>query len=163
MSLNEEQEHSVEVAAPVSVCFTTITQFERYPAWFTGIVGARVVSRYPSGVGHQIEFKMSMPLKTIRYVLEYTYEEPERLSWKAVDGDVEAIEGTYVFEPLDASITRATCRQAIALGFWVPGPIRAMLERTALRQSVEEFKTAAETAARAAAAPAKTKPKRRKK
>ncbi len=162
MSLSGEQEYSVEVAASPVVCFTTITQFEQYPAWFTGIVAARVVSRYPSGVGQQIEFKMSIPLKTIRYVLEYSYEEPQRLRWKAVDGDVEAIEGNYVFEPLDASLTRATCRQAIALGFWVPGPIRALLERTALQQSVEEFKIAAETAARAAAAPAKTKSKRKK-
>lgn len=160
MNVSGEQEYSLEVTAPVAVCFHTITQFERYPSWFTGINSARIVSRYPSGVGHQIEFKISIPLKTIRYVLEYTYEEPERLQWKSVDGDVEAIAGSYLFEPVDTSITRVTCRQAIDLGFWVPGPIRMLLERTALQQSVHEFKTAAEHAATAAQPKVKRKSKK---
>jgi hypothetical protein len=64
-----------------------------------------------------------------------------------VDGDIEAIEGSYVFEKLGPGLSRATCRQAVSLGFWVPGPLRSMMERHALRQSVLEFKAAAEEAA----------------
>lgn len=159
MSISGEQEYTVEVAAPVAVCFNTITQFEHYPSWFSGITSANIVARYPDGSGRQIEFKISIPLKTIRYVLEYTYDEPERLQWKSVDGDVEAINGNYLFEPIDPALTRVTCRQAITLGFWVPGPIRALLERTALQQSVEEFKVVAEKAALTAPKKGKRKPK----
>ena len=64
--------------------------------------------------------------------------------WKSCDGDVESVEGSYTLEKVGAKKTKVTCRQKIVLGFWVPGPIRSLIERTALKQSVLEFKGAAE-------------------
>jgi hypothetical protein len=75
------------------------------------------------------------------------YDKPTQLTWKSVDGDIEAIEGSYHFEKLGSARTRATCRQAVSFGFWVPGPLRSLMERQALKQAVLEFKAAAEKAA----------------
>lgn len=151
MALRGAQEYTTEVAAPPRVCFETITDFERYPEWFSAIDHARVLARDRSGRGREVEFHVDLRLKRIRYVLAYEYEEPYRLAWTSVDGDIESIEGTYLFQPVDRTTTRATCRQAVAIGFWVPGPIRKIMEGTALRQSVLEFQAAAEAAARSAA------------
>ncbi len=129
------------------LCFQTITTFERYPEWFSGIQHAAILSHDEHGLGKQVEFAIDMMLKRVRYVLEYEYERPHRLTWRSIDGDIESIKGSYDFEKVAASRTRVTCRQAISVGFWVPGPIRKMLEQSALRQSVLDFKTAAETAA----------------
>jgi ribosome-associated toxin RatA of RatAB toxin-antitoxin module len=148
MSVSGKQEASVEIAASVEQCFATITDFERYPEWFSPIETCRVLERYPNGLAKQVECVLDMKLKMVRYVLEYCYERPTRLTWKAVDGDVEAVEGEYRLEKLAPRLTRATCRQAVTIGFWIPGPIRRLIERQALEQSVLEFKAAAEAAPR---------------
>ncbi|MBI3783094.1 MAG: SRPBCC family protein [Deltaproteobacteria bacterium] len=151
MSVSGEQEFSVEIAASQQRCFATIIDFERYPEWFSSIQEAVVLSRYEDGLGREVEFRINMTLKTIRYVLEYSYEKPSRLWWRSIDGDVDSIEGNYVLQKIDAKRTQVTCRQAVAVGFWVPGPIRKLLEQTALRQSVLDFKAAAEAAQATAA------------
>jgi ribosome-associated toxin RatA of RatAB toxin-antitoxin module len=148
MAVSGAQEFSTEVQASVPVCFATITDFDKYPQWFSSIEHADVLDRYGDGLGKVVEFRIDMRLKSIRYVLEYAYEEPAALSWRSIDGDIDAIEGTYRFEKLAAARSLVTCRQAVSIGFWVPGPIRKMLEAQALRQSVLEFKTAAEAAAK---------------
>jgi len=147
MSVSGEQEFATEVAASVAHCFATITAFEQYPQWFSGIERAAVLERHADGYGKRVDFSINLTIRSIRYVLAYQYEKPTRLTWRSVDGDVESVEGSYRFEKLAPQRTRVTCRQAISLGFWIPGPIRRLLERNALEQSVREFKAAAEAAA----------------
>jgi ribosome-associated toxin RatA of RatAB toxin-antitoxin module len=156
MAEMEQQEFTTEVAASVQQCFTTITDFDVYPKWFSTVEKTRVLERYPNGLAKRVELHVDMKLKTIRYVLEYDYDKPTGLTWKMVDGDLEAIEGAYVFEKLGPKRTRITCRQGVAMGFWVPGPLRAIIERQALKQSVLEFKAAAEGAAKKVASKRRT-------
>ena len=134
------QEFSVEIAASPLDCFTTILDFESYPRWSSPIEHVVVIERDPHGIGRIVEFSIDVRFKSIRYVLSYTYRKPSELIWHSVDGDVESIEGVYTFEKLAGNRTLTTCRQAVSLGFWVPGPVRKLMERTALRQSVIEFK-----------------------
>jgi ribosome-associated toxin RatA of RatAB toxin-antitoxin module len=140
MSLQGAQEFSTQVTASLRDCFAAITDFDAYPRWSSSVQQIRVLNRYPDGLARRVEFRISIAIKTLRYVLEYQYEPPNHLTWRAVEGDIEAIEGAYEFEKVRAKQTRVTCRQAVSIGFWVPGPIRAMLERSAVQQSVLEFK-----------------------
>ena len=144
MSLDAAQEVSVEVAAPQLDCFTAIVDFEHYPEWSGQVTRTRVLEYDAAGVGRVVEFFVDAKVKTIRYVLEYTYRKPSQLAWHSIDGDVESIEGIYRFRKLGPNRTEATCRQEISLGFWLPGPLRRLAERTALAQSVAEFKDYAE-------------------
>src|SRR5258708_36283102 len=100
MSFSAEQEFTTEVAASVDQCFATVTEFERYPEWFSPIEKTTVLARHRNGLAKQVEIRINMRVKTIRYVLEYEYRQPAELTWKAVDGDIESIEGAYVFEKL---------------------------------------------------------------
>jgi ribosome-associated toxin RatA of RatAB toxin-antitoxin module len=143
MALNE-QEFSTEVRASVAQCFAVITDFGSYPRWYSSIQRIDVLAQYPNGLARRVEYHVDMKLKTVRYVLEYTYKKPTLLSWKSVEGDIEMIQGSYRFEKLAASLTRATCRQGVSLGFWLPGPLRSWIEGQALERSVLEFKAAAE-------------------
>jgi ribosome-associated toxin RatA of RatAB toxin-antitoxin module len=144
----KQQEFSTEVHASVARCFATITDFEQYPKWFTTIQQTKILDRHPNGLAKRVEYFIDMKVKTVRYVLQYEYDKPTHLTWKSVAGDIEAIEGSYRFEKLGPALSRVTCRQAIALGFWVPGLLLSLMEREALQQSVLEFKAAAENAAR---------------
>jgi ribosome-associated toxin RatA of RatAB toxin-antitoxin module len=149
MSEAQEQVFTTDVSASVPHCFATITDFEAYPSWFAAVEQTEVIARHRGGLAKRVVFHVDMVVKTVRYVLEYEYEKPKRLWWKAVAGDVQRIEGSYCFEPLGPARTRATCRQTVAFGFWIPGPIRGAVERQALKQSVLEFKAAAERAGKA--------------
>jgi ribosome-associated toxin RatA of RatAB toxin-antitoxin module len=134
------QEVSVEIAATPAQCFEVLLDFERYPDWSSAVSKARILERDTDGVGRIVEFHVDAKVKTIRYVLEYKHKKPGSLTWKAIDGDVEAVEGFYKLRKLGTDRTEATCRQEITLGFWLPGPLRRLAERTALVQSVNEFR-----------------------
>jgi uncharacterized membrane protein len=138
------QSFSTTIDAPADLCYSAIADFEAYPSWSSPIQRVAVLDRYPDGFARRVEFFIDMKLKTVRYVLEYTWVPPHRLTWKYVDGDLQDIEGSYVFEPAGSHSTTATCSQTVSLGFWVPALIRRPLEQNALRQSVLEFKAEAE-------------------
>jgi len=149
MSVAGVQEYTTEVAATPAECFDAIMDFEAYPKWSSAVKYARVVERDQKGYGRIVEFRIDLPLKTIRYVLEYTHKKPSELRWRSVDGDIESIEGHYSFKKSGPKGARVTCQQSIRIGFWLPGPLRNLLERTALRDSVEEFKAEVERRKRA--------------
>jgi hypothetical protein len=123
-------------------CFAVLTDFEHYPDWSKPVMECRVIERHPDGLAKQVSFAVDM-VKTVRYVLEYAYDRPRGATWHLVEGDLKSIRGEYRFEP-EGDGTKATCSQAVDVGFWVPGPIRRTLEMKALRDSVEEFKRAVE-------------------
>jgi uncharacterized membrane protein len=144
-----QQSFTTIIEAPLALCYAAIGDFETYPAWSSPITSITVLDRHPDGQARRVEFVVDMKLRTVRYVLEYTWHPPDRLTWKMVEGDLADIEGSYVFEADGPEHTTATCSQAISLGFWVPGLILRPLEQTALRQSVLEFKAEAERLASA--------------
>jgi uncharacterized membrane protein len=138
------QSYSTAVARTVDECFAVLTDFESYPQWSSVIRKCRILERHPDGLAKRVEFILDMTIKTIRYVLEYSWDRPHGATWRLVEGDVKDVEGSYRFDDSPAGVT-ATCTQAVDLGFWVPGFIRSLAEAKALRDSVEEFKRAVET------------------
>ena len=140
MSEDANQEVKVEIGASQADCFAAILDFERYPEWSSAVSRARIIERDAAGIGKVVEFHIDAKVKTIRYVLEYKHKKPNQLTWRSIDGDIELVEGAYRFRKLGADRTEAACHQQITLGFWLPGPLRRLAERTALAQSVNEFK-----------------------
>ena len=140
------QSYSTAVAGTIEECFAVLTDFDAYPQWSSPIKACRVLERHPDGLAKRVEFTLDMTIKTIRYVLEYTYDPPHGATWRLLEGDVKDVTGSYRFDETASGIT-ATCTQSVDLGFWVPGFIRSLAEAKALRDSVEEFKHAVETRA----------------
>lgn len=138
------QSFTTDIDATPGECFEAIVDFAEYPNWSSVITRAAVVEHHPDGLPHRVEFELDMTIRTVRYVLDYDYAPPARLTWKYVEGDVEDVQGAYAFESLPKGRTRATCEQAVSLGFWVPGPIRRIAEQKALKDSVLEFKAEVE-------------------
>lgn len=146
----EKQSHTEVVEAPIEICFDTIVDFARYPDWFRAISTADVVKSDPTAGLWTVRYGLDMMVKTIRYTLSYSGKRPSALTWTLVDGDVKAVEGAYEFVELEPGLTEATCRQAVDVGFWIPGPLRRTFEKSAVADSVREFKAAAEAEARRA-------------
>jgi Polyketide cyclase / dehydrase and lipid transport len=147
------QTHSTLVAGSLDDCFAVLTDFAAYPAWSGPVTECRVLDRHPDGLPRRVAFALDFTLKTIRYILEYTYEPPHRARWRLVEGDVTDVQGSYEFRVRDGAV-EATCTQEIDIGFWIPGPLRRTFEAKALRDSVEDFRKAVET--RRAAGPTRS-------
>ncbi len=138
------QTYSTTVAGSIDDCFAVLVDFPDYVRWSSPITTCRVLEQYPDGLPKRVEFGLDMTIKTIRYVLEYTYDRPNGATWRLVEGDLKDVEGSYRFTTNADGATTATCTQAIDLGFWVPGFIRSTFEKKALHDSVEEFRRAVE-------------------
>jgi ribosome-associated toxin RatA of RatAB toxin-antitoxin module len=145
----ERQSHVEVVEAPVEVCYDTIVDFTRYPEWFSAITTAELVESEPAENRWTVRYGLDMVLKTISYTLAYEGRRPGELRWRLVEGDVRDVEGCYTFTKLEPGLTEAECSQAVDVGFWIPGPLRRIFERSAVADSVREFKAAAESAAHA--------------
>jgi hypothetical protein len=141
------QSYTTPVAGSIEDCFAVLTDFSAYPDWSGPVTECRVLDRHPNGLARRVAFGVDFTLKTLRYVLEYTYESPHGARWHLVEGDMKDVQGSYTFRTV-GDHTEVTCSQAIDLGFWIPGPIRRPFEQKALRDSVEEFKQAVEAHAR---------------
>jgi len=137
------ESYSTHVGAGVETCFAVLTDFEAYPNWSSPVRECTVLTRHADGLPHHVAFVLDTPIKTIRYTLAYTWDPPHGGEWELVEGDVAGVEGSYEFAPARSGCT-ATCTQAIDLGFWVPGFLRSLFEKKALKDSVDEFRAAAE-------------------
>jgi ribosome-associated toxin RatA of RatAB toxin-antitoxin module len=136
----QQQSYTTTVAASPQACFTVITDFDSYTRWSSAIRAATVRERHPDGMPKQVEMQLDMKIRTIRYVLEYQHEPPTRLTWSLVDGDIKAVEGSYLFEEVAPGRTQMTCTQGVDIGFWVPGFLKSLFESQALKDSVDELK-----------------------
>lgn len=134
-----EAEHSVVVEASQQECFDAVTDFESYPEWQRAVKSVEVRG---DGV---VAFEVDAKVKTIRYVLRYSFEEPERISWEYVEGDARNVEGDYTFEDLGDGTTRCTYRLDIDPGRFVPGPVRKVLGDQVMKSSVADLKTRVES------------------
>jgi hypothetical protein len=138
------QAYTASIAASAVDCFRVLTDFASYPEWSGPVTECHVVDRYPDGLPRRVEFALDFTLKTIRYVLEYSYEPPLVARWHLVEGDVKDVHGSYEFRERDGRV-EATCTQEIDVGFWIPGPLKRTFEAKALRDSVEDFRRAVES------------------
>jgi hypothetical protein len=139
-----EQSFSEEIDAPIESCVEVLLDFAAYPQWSSPILETSILASDDQGRPTQVAFALDMKIRTVRYTLAYEYDLPGSARWHLVDGDLAAVEGSYAFEALAQNRTRATCSQSVDIGFWIPGPIRRIFERQALRDSVLEFKAEAE-------------------
>lgn len=140
----ESRSHTEVVRAPIDVCFDTLVDFSNYPKWFRVIRSATVELADPAARRWRVRYELDAILKTITYTLSYESPGPSVLRWTMTSGDLTAIEGRYDLFELEPGLTEATCTQAIDVGMWVPGMVRRAFERSAVEDSVREFKQAAE-------------------
>jgi ribosome-associated toxin RatA of RatAB toxin-antitoxin module len=130
-------------AAP-QVCFDAITDYETFPDWQAAVKSVEIESRWPDGRGREVAFRIDAKVKTVAYRLSYSYDEPHRIWWDYLGGDVKNVEGEYRFEERVDGTTLATYSVGLDAGVWMPGPVRTLLTDQVMKRSVQELKQRAE-------------------
>lgn len=129
---------SIEVDAEPSACFAVAADVAAYPEWATGVRSTEVLETDEAGRPHRAAFVIDGMVKEISYVLTYTYDEPNSMSWTADPGDdLKALEGSYTFKDLDDGRTEIVYALRADPAFTIPGFLRRQVEKqivgTALR------------------------------
>ncbi len=128
-------------------CFRAILEYETFPDWQRAVRGCEVVSRDKRGRGERVEFEIDAKLKTVRYTLEYSYEEPHLVTWTYAGGDVRDVDGELVLEDKGDGTTLATYALRIDPGVWLPGRVADMLSGQVMHGVLEDLKKRVEAPA----------------
>jgi uncharacterized membrane protein len=139
-------ERQIVIEAPPRQCFDALMDYESFPEWQRAVKDTEVVTRDGEGRGKQVAFEIDAKVRSIRYTLDYTYEEPHLVSWRYVDGDVRDVEGELVLEDQGDGTTLATYALRLDPGVWLPGRLATMLSEQVMQGAMEDLKRRVEGA-----------------
>lgn len=127
----------MEIDAPPEALYDVAADVASYPEWAIGVKEVEVLELDESGRVNRARFVLEGFVKEIEYILEYTHDRPNVLSWVAeASDDLKMLEGSYQFTTLDDA-TEVVYSLAVEPNFTVPGFLRRQAERqivnTALR------------------------------
>jgi uncharacterized membrane protein len=133
-------ERQIEIAAAPKACFDAITDYESFPEWQRAVKNVEVLTRDKAGRGRQVAFEIDAKLRSVRYTLDYSYEEPHHVSWSYVEGDPKEVDGELVLEDRGGDVTLATYSLRIDAGLWLPGPVVSLLNEQVMQGALEDLK-----------------------
>ena len=131
---------SAVIDATPQECFDVLTDFERLPEWQGAVKSVRVHERDAQGRGEVVEYEVDAKVKTVRYTLDYSYEEPHLVSWRYVEGDVKDVDGEFVLEDRGDGTTLATYALRLDPGVWMPGRLADLLNEQVMQGVMEDLK-----------------------
>jgi uncharacterized membrane protein len=129
---------TLEIDAPAEALYDVAADIASYPEWATGVKEVEVLERTSEGLVERARFVVAGMVKEIEYVLRYTHDRPNVLSWVAEEDskDVRMLEGSYTFTAVDGA-TEVVYALTVEPNFKMPGFLRRQAENqivtTALR------------------------------
>lgn len=127
----------LEIAASAEALYDTVAEVASYPDWATGVKEVEVLEVDDEGQVYRARFVLEGFIKEIEYVLRYTHDRPDSLTWEAEESDdLKMLEGSYRFAPVEGA-TEVTYSFTVEPKFTIPGFLRRQAEKqivtTALR------------------------------
>jgi uncharacterized membrane protein len=140
---------TLEIDAPATALYDTVADIAGYPDWATGVKEVEVLETDDNGNVARARFVIDAFVKEIEYVLRYTHNRPDSLSWSAEESsDVKMLEGSYTFNETDRG-TEVVYAHTVEPSFKIPGFIRGQAERQIVTTALKGLrKRVAETGAR---------------
>jgi uncharacterized membrane protein len=137
---SKHAERQIEIQAPPQECFDALLAYETFPDWQRAVKGIEVLTRHKDGKGKEVEFEIDAKVKTVRYTLDYSYEDPHLVTWRYVEGDVKDVDGELVLEDRGDGTTLATYALRIDPGVWMPGRLADLLNEQVMQGVMDDLK-----------------------
>jgi len=128
------------VNAPVDKIVEALTSFETFPEWQGAVMECEVLERDDEGRGSLVRMKVDAKVRKVEYVVRYTYDLPNGLSWAQTTGDLKENTGKYTFAAREDGGTDVTVDIVAEVGFFVPGPMKKLIREQSLKNSIRELK-----------------------
>ena len=129
---------TLEIDASADELYDVAADVAAYPEWASGVREVEVIDLDGQGRVDRARFVLEGFVKEIEYVLKYTHDRPNTLSWVAEESDdLKMLEGSYQFSPAEDGSTEVVYSLTVEPKFIVPGFIKRQAEKqivtTALR------------------------------
>ncbi len=136
---------SIETKADAATVFDVAADLASYPKWVSGVNRVDIEETDADGRPLRAAFEVEGFIKRINYVLEYEYEYPTRIAWRAVPGDdIEEMDGHYEFTPLEGGGTEILYALRVEPAFTVPGFLRRQAEKQIIGSALRGLRRRAE-------------------
>jgi ribosome-associated toxin RatA of RatAB toxin-antitoxin module len=131
---------SIVVHAPAAEVMEVIADFPKYPEWVAAAKRVEVLEPGPDGRARQVHFVLDAGAIKDDYVLEYTWDGDDRVSWSLVKGQMQKRqEGSYTLTERDGD-TEVTYDLTIDLHIPMLGMIKRKAEKVILDTALKELK-----------------------
>jgi len=142
---------TAEIHAPLERVWAVVEDVEIAPEWQGGLNALHALERDGDGRAVRCETETDGKLRTIKSIVRFTYEGPERLTWTQEKGDLKSVTGSWELEDLGGERTRATYSIEVdlgrTLGMLVRGPIVDVLRQVLAGARAGELKQRIEDSA----------------
>jgi len=146
-----EGSSSIDVDAPIELCFEVIADVEQAPKWQGAMQRARAVEYDAQARPVLVETQIHAIVANVTVWLRFDYSEPTGMRWTRERGDLKSLSGAWQLEGLEGGRTRATYSLEIGLNRTlsvlrkgVRGPAEAKVRELLTRRPVEGLKREAE-------------------
>lgn len=143
-----EASHTVEIDAPRRRCYEIAADVEGAPVWQGTLEEVEVLERDAEGRALVVDTVSDALVKQARARLRFAYDPPGGLSWEQEEGDAKWLVGSWDFEELGESRTRATYALRTdpgrILGMLLRGPVEGKVKELLTKSAAEGLKEHAE-------------------
>jgi uncharacterized membrane protein len=136
----DQSTQSIVVDAPAADVMAVIADFDAYPTWVAAAKRVEVLETGPDGRAERVHFVLDAGAVKDDYVLDYTWEGDNRVSWTLVKGQMQKRqEGSYTLVESDG---RTDVTYAITIDLSIPmlGMIKRKAEKVILDTALKELK-----------------------
>ncbi|MGN6872672.1 MAG: type II toxin-antitoxin system RatA family toxin [Solirubrobacteraceae bacterium] len=142
---------TAEIHAPLDQVWALVQDVESAPDWQGGLKSMHALDRDEEGRAIRCEAETDAKVRTVKSVVRFTYDGPQRLTWTQEKGDLKSVNGSWELEDLGGDRTRATysieADLGRTLGMLVRGPIVDVLRHMLAGARAGELKKAIENSA----------------
>ncbi|MGH2925308.1 MAG: type II toxin-antitoxin system RatA family toxin [Solirubrobacterales bacterium] len=140
---------TVEIDAPRERCYEVAADVADSARWQGTLEEVEVLEHDAEGRALVVETVADAMVKKVRSWLRFSYDPPGGMSWEQEKGEAKWLNGSWTFEEMPDSRTRATyglrTDPGRVLGLLLRGPIEAKVKEHLTRSAAEGLKRQVES------------------
>ena len=142
---------TAEIDAPLADVWAVVQDVESAPEWQGGLNALRALDRDEEGRPTRCETETDAKIRSVKSIVRFSYNGPERLTWTQEKGDLKSVNGSWELGDLGGGRTRATYSIEVdlgrTLGMLVRGPMVDLLRHMLAGARADELKQRIESGA----------------
>lgn len=137
-------EASAEIDAPIEDVWVVVEDVATAPDWQGGLVSIRAIETDDEDRPTLVESESDIKVRTVKTLVRFSYDGPEKLSWVQEKGDLKSVEGSWTLEDLGDGRTKATYTldsdPGRMIGMLIRGPVESAIRSMLVNARPGELK-----------------------
>jgi uncharacterized protein YndB with AHSA1/START domain len=135
---------TTEIDAPIEEVWAVVEDVLAAPDWQGGMISTEELESDDEGRATLVETISDAKVRQVKTIIRFSYDGPERLTWKQEKGDLKSLVGSWELEDLGGGRTRATYSiegdPGRMLGMLIRGPVEDGIRRVLVNARPGELK-----------------------